>query len=76
MKAAFIGTKMECTYQTHENLTKGLKTNPNKNFVKKYKRKSNETCMMIFYDNEASPICERCLEFCKSVGQLLIEKEK
>ena len=63
-------TQFYCGYQTHKSLTKGLKTNPNKAFVKRYRKFSDKYRMMIFYNNKGIPICERCLEFCKSIGQM------
>jgi hypothetical protein len=73
---AFSGT-IVCTYQLHEALTKGLRTNANKDFVKKYKKFSTEKCLLIWgTNNKVTAICERCLEFCKSIGQMVIPEDE
>jgi len=74
--ATFSGT-IVCTYQLHEALTKGLRTNANKDFVKKYKKFSADKCLLIWdSNNKVTAICERCLEFCKSIGQMVIGGDK
>lgn len=72
----YAGTQMKCGYQMHENLTDKLRPNPNRDFVRKYEVLDDVPHMLIFHGkNKALPMCDRCLAWCKSIGQMSIEDD-